>query len=118
MHILTLHGIVLQLNLGIEPFEQLITSEVQVNVSYSTKTPSEQDDINTTINYVDIAEQLTAIAQAQRYQLIETFTTMAADNIFATYPLQWLSITVIKKNAIWHQVDVSVTMTRGTKPNL
>jgi dihydroneopterin aldolase len=88
--------------IGILPEERIQAQDIYVDVKVKTSfVPSVQSDcISKTVNYVDLAQICTELAQKRQYYLLETFASEALNAIFSDSRIEWAWIKVKKPQAL------------------
>lgn len=84
---------------------------VSIEMSLDAKAAAKSDDVKKSINYVDVADDVKALAQKER-KTIERFAEDVAKMILNNYKTSSVTIT-IKKFAIPGSTSVSLTITRS-----
>lgn len=74
----------------------LIDIEVEAEVGLAAVT----DQLEYTVNYVDIAQASTDIAKQKHYHLLETYIKDLLDYLFDHWPILWAKICVKKPRAL------------------
>ena len=88
---------------GILPFERVKEQKVFLDVSMEIdfQVPASTEQVEDTIDYTFISQELTDLVKTSRYQLIETMAVECADLILDRHPLvQRVSVAVHKPAAV------------------
>ncbi|MES2171946.1 MAG: dihydroneopterin aldolase [Actinomycetota bacterium] len=87
---------------------------IDVRVMISLDEAAESDDLDKTIHYGVLAEQVVAAVESSPVDLIETVAQRVVDVVFTHDAAQWARVTVHKPNApiTVPFEDVSVTLNR------
>lgn len=72
--------------------------EVDVELTADFATPGKQDDLESTISYVDVYTIVKEIVEEGHYSLIEAIGVAIADRIYTRFDLQELLVRVRKPN--------------------
>ncbi len=82
-----------------KPAQEII---VDVEMSINLEMPSHTDDLNTTVDYAVVCEQIWGIAQEKPYALIETIAGRITESILGSTPVDSVRVRVSKPAAIRH----------------
>lgn len=93
---------------------------VDLELSLDLSRAGDSDDLRDTVNYAEIFEQVQAIVEGERYQLIEKLTQRIAEHLLAFFPLTEVKVRVTKPNppinGHFDSVAVEMVRTRGVEP--
>ncbi len=115
---LKLHGITAYGYHGVLPEERVTGQLFRVNlvIGLDTREAGKTDQLERTLNYAPIVEEVTAILTGKPVRLIETLAEMIAETLLSRYPLiQEIQVEVEKPNppvAAWF-AGVSIYIQRG-----
>lgn len=73
---------------------------------------AQSDDISTTVDYQRVCETVMALAQAGRFNLVETLAERCAEALFAAYPIRQIELSVRKPAALPYTRGVGVEIHR------
>jgi len=94
---------------------------VDLELSLDLSRAGSTDDLRDTVNYAEIFEQVKAIVEGERYQLIEKLTQRIAEQLLAVFPLAEVKVRVTKPNppinGHFESVAVEMVRTRGVGPS-
>lgn len=112
MDLLTISDLELWTRIGVTAEERENEQRllVTVEMSVDSRAAAQSDDVQKTINYFDVAEDLKSLAKTER-QTIERFAHDVADLILKKYLPKTIKVTV-KKFALPGAANVSVTIQR------
>lgn len=87
---------------------------VDLELEIDSRPASLSDDLNLTVNYAEISDEVVAIIQGSAVNLIETLAARIAEKILQHDAVQRVSVQINKPNAPINQIfsNVSITITR------
>lgn len=87
---------------GVNPEERIQEQEIYVDLKVKSNFNAclGSDQIKDTVDYNQLAQLSTQLAQEKRYHLLETFAVEVIDQILANFPVSWAWIRVKKPLAI------------------
>ncbi len=108
-----INGLKVQSKVGVTEAERACPQDV----SFDIKMVPEQsmfglgDCIENTIDYFNVSESVKKLCMAGEWKLIETLAEEVLDNLFASYPLREVHVSV-RKYVLNDTDDVSVSLSR------
>ena len=115
MDILLIEDLNVKTIIGTLPWEREVEQTILLNIKFAfdNKKAASQDHLEDTIDYSQVAEQVTAFANNSQYELIETLAENIAALILKEYPTQWVQIHLTKPGAIHNAKQISVCIERS-----
>lgn len=88
--------------IGVLPHERTQEQDIYVDLKVETSFARclQSDQVEDTINYVNLAQLCTELAQQRRYRLLETFAHEALINILTDPRIEWAWIRIKKPKAL------------------
>lgn len=90
----------LPLVIGVYSEERQAPQEILCDIECDIEVKKISDDINDTLNYADLADQLVAASATTQFQLLETLADFLLKEIFEFYPVTRAKATLTKANAL------------------
>lgn len=114
MDILRINQLAASVIIGVHDWEKLQPQPLLFDIEFTVDTvaAAQTDDLQYSLNYQAVSEQLLARLEAARFELLEALLANVADWLFSDFPCKTLSVTVFKPNAITQAQSVSLTTTR------
>ncbi|HQZ00774.1 MAG TPA: dihydroneopterin aldolase [Propionicimonas sp.] len=111
---ITLTGIQVSARHGVYAEEKVTPQLFLIDVTCRLASPARADDLSTTVDYAELAEQITEVATADSVDLIETLAERVAAVCLADPKITEVEVTVHKPQASMPVVvaDIAVTITR------
>jgi dihydroneopterin aldolase len=83
---------------GVNPEEKQIGQKylVDLTISVDLRKPGESDRINDTISYTDLYKTTKHVMEGDSHDLIESLAQCIAKNILITFPVDSVSVSVVK----------------------
>ena len=118
MDTIFIEGLSVEAILGIFPEERVTPQPVLFDIEFlvDTNSAAKTEDIEHTVSYATVSEQISALALNGRYQLVETLAQACADLLLQEFGVPWVRIKVTKPNAVANAAGVGVIIERGTRP--
>jgi len=115
-----LEGLQIRCIVGIHPHERVEEQDLFVDISVDTDftAAAETDRVEHTIDYAQIAEELTQLATARKFQLIETFAEESATLLFALFPEVSIIALKVRKPAAVPAANCSFVQIRRNREAL
>jgi len=103
--------------IGVFDWERKIKQKLIFNIEMATdiRPAAQSDNLNHTLDYNAISEQVKSLAEASSYQLIEALAEAVAAFIMQDFSVRWISIELDKPGAIKFAQSVGVKIERGQK---
>lgn len=110
-------GLEIEAILGIFPEERLKPQPVILDLEFLVDTSDAvtSENIENTVSYAVVAEEVTALAINGRFQLVETLAQACADLLLQTFTVPWVRVTVTKPQAVANAKGVGVMIERGKR---
>ena len=105
-------GLEIECIVGIYPHEREIPQLllVDVDIDHEIGEAVESEKVDATVDYVDLAEAITALAVDGRYQLLETFASDGCDLLIKRFGASRARVKVMKPAAVpaasWAAVQI------------
>lgn len=107
-----IEGLEIECIVGIHPAERTAAQMLLIDVELDRdfEAAAHHDDVEHTVDYVDLAKVLTDLATAGRYRLIETYAEEAATTVLRQFSGTRVKIKVMKPAAVpsasWAAVQI------------
>lgn len=100
--------------IGIHDFEQQGPQPLllSVEVAFDNRAPAASGRVEDTLDYSAMASRLRALAQGQRWRLIETLAEASADLLRDEFGARWLRLRIDKPEAVTEADSVGVIIER------
>ena len=117
MDTIFIEGLAVDAILGIFPEERLNPQPVLFDIDFlvDTHAAASSEDIEQTVSYATVAEEISALAINGRYQLVETLAQACADLLLERFAVPWVRIKITKPNAVANASGVGVIVERGQR---
>ena len=111
-------GLAVEAILGIFPEERVTPQPVVFDIEFlvDISAAASSEDIEQTVSYATVAEEISALAVNGRYQLVETLAEACADLLLQRFAVPWTRIKITKPNAVTNAAGVGVMIERGQRP--
>ncbi|WP_019895823.1 dihydroneopterin aldolase [Hydrogenovibrio halophilus] len=87
--------------------------DMDLAIGCDLRPAGQTDDLKQTLDYKAMADDVTAWAQASRFELIEALAESLCDKLLQTYPLaQSVRLTLMKPHAVPYVDNVGLTIER------
>lgn len=86
---------------------------VDISLTIDLSTAAKSDNVDDTINYATLAEQIEEIALASEYQLLEALADHMMSFLFAKYHPEQAIIRITKPNILANAKNVTVELSRN-----
>ena len=100
--------------IGLFPWERTVRQQVfvdlemQVDIAKAAQT----DDLEFVVNYAEVCERVTLLADAGQFKLIETLVERIAEMILKDFDVSWISVSVHKTDVMPQVASVGVQIER------
>lgn len=109
--IIKIHGLSCLTKVGVHAYERKIQTKVVVDLSYTVNLDTQQkDELDSTVNYSGIANEITIWLLRQEYHLIETLLVQLSNFLKNELCIKIVSLSITKVKAINNQSDVSISL--------
>lgn len=110
-----IQGLSIQTTIGFFAWEKEIkqTLVIDLTMGWDTSHAAENDELDKTLDYADISEQISLFANQNPVDLLETLAERLAKFLMETYQIPWLKIKVGKPGAVHNAQTVGVEIERG-----
>ncbi len=114
-----IEGLTFQTTIGFYQWEKEIkqTLVVDLAMGWNTAIAAENDELDKTLDYAAISEELVKFANDNPVDLIETLAERIATFLMAQYHIPWLKLKLMKPNAVHNATTVGVEIERGQAIN-
>ena len=111
---IAIEGLEIECIIGIHPEERETTQTILVDAELDRdfEAAVAGDDIDGTVDYVDLARDLTELAVEKRYRLLETYAEEAAEILLDLYGASRAKVKVMKPAAVPAARHAAVTVER------
>lgn len=101
-------------SIGVFEWEKQVKQTLVLDIELSTniRPAAATDDLNLTLNYAAISEQVILLAQSQHHDLIETLAEKLAAMLLENFNTQQVTLTLRKPNAVPAAGSVGIKITR------
>ena len=116
LDIIFIQGLKINAVIGVYDWEKQFKQPLIFDLSLSTdlKASAQSDDINDTVNYKTIADEIIQLAENSRYELIETLAEATCQHIFQHHQaVQQIELTLKKPNAVVEAETVGLKIIRS-----
>jgi len=112
-------GLTIQTIIGIYDWERTTKQRVVLDLEMSADIAkaAETEDINSTLNYKSLSDELKNSIENSSFKLIETMAEHICAFIIEEFQVHWVRLTLHKPDALDGDTDVGVVIERGTLPN-
>ncbi len=97
--------------IGVYAWEQRILQDLFIDITIPLERSAE-DDLNQTVDYEKLCQEVTTFVESQSFRLIETVAERLLELIQTQFQVPHLSLRVSKPHAIPNARNISVLMTR------
>lgn len=112
MDTLTITGLTVNTRIGVHAWEQRISQRLLLDISLATDFRACADDLDKTIDYDKLCQEVTYFAESHAFQLIETVAEKVAELIRETFQVTDITVSVSKPDAIKNAKNIQVTVKR------
>ena len=116
MDIIFLHGIKADCVVGVWEWEKQITQKIVVDIDVlaDIAKSAATDELEDTLNYKAMAEQVIDMLESTHFQLIETMAEAVAQLILEGFDTTWVKVKINKGGAVKRVDNVGVQIERTT----
>ncbi|HHZ69898.1 MAG TPA: dihydroneopterin aldolase [Methylococcaceae bacterium] len=117
MDIIFLRGLEIDTIIGIYDWERNTkqTLVLDFELAYDIRKASQTDNIEDTLDYKALTQQVTAFVEPSQFLLVETLAEEICALILKEFNTPWVKLTLNKKGAISTARDVGIIIERGQK---
>ncbi|MDC9729156.1 MAG: dihydroneopterin aldolase [Methyloprofundus sp.] len=117
MDIIFLGGLQVETIIGIYDWERETKQTVvlDIEMAHDIKKAAATDDIEDTLDYKAVSEQVVAFVKASEFFLVERLAEEINQMIRTEFNVPWVKLTLNKKGAITGASDVGIIIERGEK---
>lgn len=103
--------------IGLFPWEREVRQTLYIDLDIATDIAQAalSDDLQYTINYADVCDQVAALAHDGQFRLIETLAENIAQLVLSGFAADWVKVTVKKVDAIPQVANVGITIERSNE---
>lgn len=112
MDILSIKGLCINASIGVHAWEQRILQRLLIDIDIPCDVSQCNDELDKTINYDTLCQQITKFIESRHFNLIETVANSIAELITNDYGIKHVSVSVSKPHAIKNAADIRITITR------
>ncbi|MFC7004817.1 dihydroneopterin aldolase [Bowmanella sp. JS7-9] len=108
-------GLQVESLIGVYEWEREAPTSLLLDVEISTdlQRAADSDNVADTIDYAAVAELLMVTAKQASFELLEALAGKLIDTLFSHFPVQQISMTVIKPGILPTARQVAVMLTRS-----
>ncbi|MGB0865047.1 MAG: dihydroneopterin aldolase [Granulosicoccaceae bacterium] len=119
MDTIFIEGLEVEAILGIFPEERVRPQSVVFDIEFGVDiaAAASSEDINHTVSYATVAEEVSALAVDGRYQLVETLAQACAQLLMQRFKVPWARVKISKPHAVAAAKGVGVVVERGRRPS-
>ena len=112
-----IEGLKIQTTIGFYQWEKEIkqTLVIDVVMAWDTAKAAQNDELAKTLDYSEISEQISAFANENPVDLLETLAERLAQHLMNVYSIPWLRLKIGKPGAVHNAATVGVSIERGSK---
>lgn len=105
----------LQTIIGLFPWEREVRQRVLVDLEMAVDVAkaSQTDDLEFVVNYAEVCERVTVLADKGKFKLLETFVERIAEMVLRDFDVSWIKVTVNKTDVIPQVSSVGVQIERS-----
>lgn len=117
MDIIFLGGLQIETIIGIYDWERETKQTVvlDIEMAHDIKKAAQTDDIEDTLDYKAVSQQVISFVEASEYFLVEKLAEEINQMIRSEFNVPWVKLTLNKKGAISGASDVGIIIERGEK---
>ena len=110
-------GLSIQTTIGFYQWEKEIkqTLIIDVVMGWDTAKAAANDELEKTLDYAEISEEIARFSNENPVDLIETLAERLAQHLMSHYKIPWLNLKVGKPGAVHNAATVGVEIERGSK---
>ncbi len=112
-----IQGLSIQTTIGFYEWEKQIkqTLIIDLSLGWDISKAAKNDELDKTLDYAKISEDVERFANANPVDLIETLAERLAAYLMETYAIPWLTLKVGKPGAVHNTTTVGVEIERGSQ---
>jgi len=112
-------GLTIQTIIGIYDWERTTKQRVIIDLEMSgdISKAANTEDINNTLDYKKLSDELKKSIENSSFQLIEAMAEHICAIIINDFKVQWVQLTLHKPDALDGDTDVGVIIERGSLPH-
>jgi len=110
-----IEGLSIQTTIGFYEWEKHIkqTLIIDLTLGWDISKAAFNDELNKTLDYAKISQDVEVFANANPVDLIETLAERIAQYLISTYHIPWLKLKIGKPGAVHNTKTVAVEIERG-----
>lgn len=114
LDVVFIHNLSFLASIGVFEWEkqQLQKLEIDLELSTCIRAAAAQDDLNLTLNYATVSQEVMQLAQSQHHDLIETLAEKIAAHLLQNNAIQQVGLCLRKPQAVAAATSVGVKITR------
>ena len=108
-------GLKIQTTIGFYEWEKQIkqTLVFDLAMGWNTALAAKNDELEKTLDYAEISQEIEAFANQNPVDLIETLAEITAQHLMNKYGIPWLNLKIGKPGAVHNADTVGVEIERG-----
>ncbi len=117
LDIVFIEGLILETVIGVYDWERNVRQKLSfdIEMGFDISDAALCDNLEDTLNYAEVADDLQAMARDHDFQLLEAFVGKVIDTVSEKYQLPWIKITVRKLGAVANAASVGLVVERGSR---
>lgn len=112
MDTLEITGLKVSTKIGVHAWEQRIQQSLLIDITIPHDCSNCQDELNNTIDYAALCDQVTTYVESNQFALIETVAERVSQLIKEQFAVSQLTIRVSKPHAVANAGNIAVTVVR------
>ena len=118
MDIIFLHGLKVDIVIGIWEWERRVRQSVVIDLDMAAdvRRAAATDSVDDTLDYKRVAKRVQQFATESEFQLVESLAEGIAAIVRDEFGVSWVRVRVNKPGAIRNARDVGVVIERGAPP--
>ena len=111
-------GLTVEAIIGIYDWERTKRQRVVLDLEMSADiaNAAQTEQIDSTLNYKTLSDELVKFIENSEFQLIETMAERVTELVRQDFGVQWVKLTLHKPDALSANTDVGVIIERGSRP--
>ncbi len=112
-----IEGLTVETVIGVYDWERNVrqTLSVDLEMGFDVANAMVSDNLNDTLNYAEVANDIQQLAGNHQCLLLEAFVGILLDQLILKYHLPWVRIKVRKLGAVANAASVGLVVERGSR---
>ena len=109
-----INALKLETIIGLFPWEREVRQTLLIDLEIATdiSQAAASDDLQYTINYADVCDRVSTLADDGKFKLIETFAEKIANLVINDFAADWVRVKVRKTDALPQVASVGIAIER------